>query len=249
MKILADTIDAMLNRLGTNFEQQGQFIGNLTHELRTPLSSLRMNIEAINLDPNANLEDYHNLSETAERALSRLEQLVEDLLLLAKGENEIAHEPIVIGVLVDEILEEIAPIAHDRKISLSMNGDIDSEIYGDPALLQCALSNLIKNSVLYNNSGGFVEVLIRHDNFKVIIEVRDNGIGIADNDQGKIFDRFYRCKNEQGENIPGKGLGLAIVKHIIDLHQGKIEVESKLGMGSTFRLYLFTTDVRNITLP
>ncbi len=238
VKVLADTIDAMLTRLSNNFERQGQFIGNLAHELRTPLSSLRMNIDALILDPEAKLEDYHKLADIAERALSRLEHLVEDLLLLAKGENEIAYGPIVIGVLIDEILEEMAPVARDHKISLSMNGDIDSEIYGDPALLQCAISNLIKNGVLYNHPGGFVEVVIHNDNNKVIVEVRDNGIGITNEDQSKIFERFYRVNKRQVDGIYGKGLGLAIVKHIVELHQGNIDVESELGAGSTFRISL-----------
>lgn len=238
VKILADTIDAMLDRLEMNFERQGQFIGNLTHELRTPLSSLRMNIEALILDPEARLEDYYMLAETAERALSRLEQLVEDLLLLAKGENEISHQPVVLGSLIDEILEELSPLAQEHNISLKMSGEIDSEINGDAVLLHSAILNLVKNGILYNHPGGFVEILIGNDETEVRVEVIDNGIGISPDVQTNIFERFYRANKGTLENIHGKGLGLSITKHIVELHKGSIDVESTLGIGSKFRIFL-----------
>jgi signal transduction histidine kinase len=243
VKVLADTIDSMLKRLDTNFERQGQFIGNLAHELRTPLSVLRINIEELNLDPETMIEEYQKLVETTERSLSRLEQLVEDMLLLAKGENEIVLQPVILGALIDEVLEELAPLAQERKISLNMSGDIDVVIMGDEVLLQSAISNLVENAVLYNRPGGYVEVIINEVTFNnekknVIIEVKDNGIGIADDDQAKIFERFYRANKGQSDRIVGKGLGLAILKHIVELHQGNIEVESKLGEGSTFRITL-----------
>ncbi len=238
VKVLADSFDAMLDRLDTNFERQGQFIGNLAHELRTPLSSLRMNIEALNLDAEASLEDYHKLAETAERSLSRLEQLVEDILLLAKGENEIAHQSIVMGAVIDEILEELSPLAQEHKISLKLGGEIEVEIMGDEVLLQIAISNLVKNGILYNHPGGIVETVIRREEKYAIIEVDDNGIGISNHDQEKIFERFYRANQSSENTIQGKGLGLAIVKHIIELHHGKIDVESELGVGSTFRVFL-----------
>jgi signal transduction histidine kinase len=238
VKTLADTIDAMLNRLDMNYERQGQFISNLAHELRTPISVIRMNIEELILDPEATIDEYHKLAETAERSLSRLEQLAEDILLLAKGETEISHQPVVLGVLIDEVIEELAPLALEHQISLNLDGEIEAEIIGDAILLQSAISNLVKNAILYNHPGGFVKTLIHSDGKWVVVEVNDNGIGILDADQAKIFDRFYRAKNEHEESVQGKGLGLAIVKHIVDLHQGRIEVNSKFGGGSTFRIYL-----------
>jgi signal transduction histidine kinase len=240
VKTLADTIDAMLNRLDLNYERQGQFISNLAHELRTPLSVIRMNIEELILDPEATMDEYHLLAETAERSLSRLERLSEDILLLAKGETEISHQPVVLGVLIDEVIEELAPLAQEHQISLNLDGEIEAEIIGDAVLLQSAILNMVKNGILYNHPGGFVKTFIYSDGKWVVVEVKDNGIGILDTDQAKIFDRFYRAKNEHEESVQGKGLGLAIVKHIVELHQGRIEVNSKLGGGSTFRIYLPT---------
>jgi signal transduction histidine kinase len=238
VKDLADAFDAMLDRLEANFERQGQFATNLAHELRTPLTSMRMNIEALKEDPGAVLQDYKELTDRAERALTRLEEMVEDLLLLAKGEKEIAHQPIVLGALLEEILDEAAPIAQEHSITLNMEGETDCEIWGDAVLLECAFSNLVENGIRYNHPGGFVEIFVRREAQQAVIEVRDNGIGIADDDQAKIFERFYRARQGPDSRYTGRGLGLAIVKHAVELHYGNVEVESKLGLGSTFCVFL-----------
>jgi len=238
VKTLADSFDVMLKRLENNFEDQDEFISNLAHELRTPLTSLRMNLEVLNTNPNASLREYKVFSETAERALNRIERLVEDLLLLAKGEKESDHKLIVLGVLFEEIIEELNPIAEDHHVRLKMNGDLELEVRGDPVLLNRAIANLIENGINYNHPGGFVEISSRKENNQVVIEIRDNGIGISNKQQTHIFERFYRVKENESNNHSGKGLGLDITAHIIGLHHGKISIESALGKGSTFKIYL-----------
>ncbi|MBE3036406.1 MAG: HAMP domain-containing protein, partial [Candidatus Atribacteria bacterium] len=238
VKDLADAFDSMLGRLEANFEQQSQFVSNLAHELRTPLTIMRMNVEILHSDPQASFEDYQELTITLEKSLTRLERLAQDLLLLTKGEKGIAYQTIFLGVLIEEILEELTPIAHENEINLKMSGEIDCEIRVDSILLQRALSNLVENGILYNHPGGFVEILCYKEVNQVVIEVCDNGIGIGENDQTHIFERFYRAKGVYTNNQNGKGLGLAITAHIIRLHQGCIEVESQLGVGTTFRVFL-----------
>ena len=237
IKTLADSFDRMLQRLQSNFEDQSEFISNLAHELRTPLTSLRMNLEVLNSNSQAKLEDYQDFSATAERSITRLERLVEDLLLLAKAEREIDCHPIILGVLFEEILEELAPIAERENIELTMSGDLELEIDGDPVLLNRAVANLIENGIHYNHPGGFVEVSAYKADNQVIIEIKDNGIGISESQQSHIFERFYRAE-AWTTNHNGKGLGLAITAHIIALHNGRIEIKSELGKGSTFRIYL-----------
>lgn len=236
VKTLADAFDLMLERLEDNFEKQSEFISNLAHELRTPLTSLRMNLEVLDSDPHASLEDYLNFSESAERALSRLERLVSDLLLLAKAEKEIDLQKIVLGVMFEDILEELKPIADLNNIELKMSGDLEIEVWGDPILLHRAFANLVENGIHYNNPGGFVEIISRGIGNQIIFEIRDNGIGISEKQQAHIFERFYRAGGTGGKNKDGKGLGLAITAHIINLHNGSIEVDSSLGNGSTFRV-------------
>jgi signal transduction histidine kinase len=237
IKTLADSFDRMLERLQINFEDQSEFISNLAHELRTPLTSLRMNLEVLNANSQASLEDYQDFSATAERSITRLERLVEDLLLLAKAEREIDCRPIILGVLFEDILEELAPIAEKEGISLKLGGAPELEVRGDPVLLNRALSNLIENGIHYNHPGGFVEISARKADNQVVIEVQDNGIGISESQQSHIFERFYRAEAGTA-NHNGKGLGLAITAHIIALHNGQIEIKSELGKGSVFRIYL-----------
>lgn len=240
VKILADAFDSMLQRLKENFDNQSEFISNLAHELRTPLTSLRMNLEVLNTDSGATLEDYQDFSAAAERSITRLERLVEDLLLLAKAEKEIDHHRIVLGVMFEDILEELKPIAAQNRILVKMSGDLELEVLGDPVLLHRAFENLVENGIHYNHPGGFVEISSRKKSDQIIIDIQDNGTGISEQQQTHIFERFYRGDAGR-KNNNGKGLGLAISAHIINLHNGKIKIESVIGKGSTFRIFLQTT--------
>lgn len=239
IKTLADSFDRMLQRLQTNFEDQGEFISNLAHELRTPLTSLRMNLEVLNSSPQTTLQNYQNFSATSERSITRLEHLVEDLLLLAKAEKEIDNHSIILGVLFEDIFEELAPIAGKENVELKMSGDLELEVNGDPVLLNRAVANLIENGIHYNHPGGFVKVSAFKAEHQVIIEIKDNGIGISESKQSHIFERFYRAEKGSA-NHNGKGLGLAITAHIIALHNGRIDIKSQLGKGSIFQIYLKT---------
>lgn len=237
IKTLADSFDRMLGRLQLNFEDQSEFISNLAHELRTPLTSLRMNLEVLNSNPQAKLEDYQTFSAIAGRSITRLEHLVEDLLLLAKAEKEIDRRPVVLGVLFEDILEELAPIAEKENIDLKMSGDLELTVSADAVLLHRALANLIENGLYYNHPGGFVEVSAQKTEHQVIIEVQDSGIGISKDQLAHIFERFYRAETRV-INHDGKGLGLAITAHIVALHNGRIEVKSEVGKGSVFTIFL-----------
>jgi len=238
VKMLADMIDSMLIRLDTNFKQQSHFVDNLAHELRTPLTSIRMNIEALESNPDASLTDYQILTRTEEKAVLRLEQLVEDLLLLAKGVKKIDYQSIMIGVLFEEIIDELSPISKENKITLKLDEEFDGEVRGDPVLLQRAITNLVKNGILYNHPGGYVILSSRSENDQVVIEIRDNGIGIPIEQQDLIFERFYRVKPYPENNKKGKGLGLSIAAHIINFHNGQIRLKSLPGEGSTFTVII-----------
>jgi heavy metal sensor kinase len=238
VKDLADAFDSMLERLEESFKQQSEFSSNLAHELRTPLTSMHMNVEMLRSDPQATLADYQNFAETLDKALVRLEYLVNDLLLLAKGEKEISSTPVVLGVMIEEIIEELSPLAQVHAVSMRITGDMDCEIWGDEILLHRAISNLVENSILYNRPQGIVEIRGVHQDHLMRIEIQDSGMGILPEDQERIFDRFYRSKSNGVNNKQGKGLGLAIAAHIVRLHQGHIEVESTLNVGSLFRIFL-----------
>ncbi len=238
LKELADAFNGMLARLERVFEQQGRFIADAAHELRTPLANLRTNLEVVQQDPHATLSDYKEMSNVLERAVSRLEKLVEDLLLLAKGETGIRTEPVEMEVLLNEIMQEIEPLARTHQIKTSLNITDQVIVLADTPLLSRAISNLLENGVRYNHPGGSVTVTVRRATSGVEICVEDTGIGIPLDAQPHIFERFYRVDRSRARDQGGSGLGLSIAAHVVQLHGGSIRLQSTPGVGSIFTIWL-----------
>lgn len=238
LKELADAFNGMLARLERAFEQQGRFIADAAHELRTPLTNLRTNLEVVQQDPLATLSDYKEMSSVLERAISRLEKLVEDLLLLAKGETEIRTEPVEVEVLLNEIMQETEPLARTHQIKTSLNITDQVVVLADPLLLSRAISNLLENGIRYNHPGGSVTVTVRCATSGVEICVEDTGIGIPLEAQPHIFERFYRVDRSRARDQGGSGLGLSIAAHVVLLHGGSIRLQSTPGVGSIFTIWL-----------
>lgn len=240
LKKLADAFDTMLDRLQEAFEQQSNFTVDAAHELRTPLSTLRTNLEVIQSDPKATVEDYREMAEAFERSLTRLEKLVEDLLLLAQGEAGINFEEIALGNLVEELLGELTPLAREKNVSLQFTGESEVIIRGDTALLRRAISNLIENGIYYNRPGGNVRIDLEQREKWVYLHITDTGAGIPPENLDRVFDRFYREDSSRSRRRGGAGLGLSIASHIIQLHGGQIQAESKSDFGSIFTVTLPT---------
>jgi len=240
LKELADAFNGMLLRLEKAFEQQNHFIADAAHELRTPLATLRTNLEVIQRDPDATLSDYKEMSSVLERALSRLEKLVEGLLLLAKGEKEIRTEPVEMEVLLGEIMQEIEQLARTHQVRISLDVRESLTVRADTPLLGRAISNLLENGIRYNRPGGSVTVTVQRALNGVEICVEDTGIGIPLDAQPHIFERFYRVDRSRAREQGGYGIGLSIVAHIVHLHGGHIQLQSTPGLGSIFTIWLPT---------
>jgi len=238
LKKLADAFDAMLDRLQQAFEQQSNFAADAAHELRTPLSTLRTNLEVIQSDPEATIDDYREMAEAFERSLPRLEKLVEDLLLLAQGETGINFEEVALGDLVEELLSELTPLAQEKNVLLQFTGESEVIIRCDIALLRRAISNMIENGIYYNRPGGNVRIVLEQREKWVYLCIVDTGVGIPPENLDLIFNRFYRGDSSRSCRKGGAGLGLSIAAHIIQLHGGQIQVESKPGFESTFTISL-----------
>lgn len=238
LKELADAFDAMLDRLERVFEQQGRFVADVAHELRTPLTTLRTNLEIVHADPNATLEDYREMATTLERALTWLERLVADLLLLAQEETEVVREEVALGPLLEDVLLDFKSLADEHQVTLRLGGEIEMLVRGDEPLLVRAFSNLIENGIRYNRLGGEVEVTLKQVDGWAVINVADTGVGISPEEQVHIFDRFYRVDRSRARHKGGTGLGLAIVTYLVQRHGGTVQVESTPGVGSTFTVRL-----------
>lgn len=235
---LADAFDQMLERLERSFEQQSRFVADAAHELRTPLASLRTNLEVVLSDPHAALADYRETASALEQALERLERLVEDLLLLARGGKDIRVEPVYLEVLISDVIQELRTLAQSHQVSLHYHIVDEVMLQADAPLLARAVSNLIENGIRYNHPGGSVTVTVHREANGVAVSVEDTGVGIPPEEKSHIFERFYRVDRSRARNQGGAGLGLSITAHIVQLHGGHIEVESTSGVGSTFTLCL-----------
>ena len=219
-------------------KMRSEFIANVSHELRTPLTSIKGFLETL-LD--GALEDTtiaKHFLQIMNSETERLTRLIDDLLSLSKIESkkvDFAPKPLVLADLVQKMNLLFKSRLEEKGLSLRINipGDLPM-VLADSDMISQVLINLLDNAIKYTPSGGKIELLARVKHPFVEVEVKDTGIGIPEESQKRIFERFYRVDKARSRELGGTGLGLAIVKHIIDLHMGKVWVESKVGEGSTF---------------
>lgn len=235
---LADTFDTMLGRLERTFELQSNFIGDVAHELRTPLTALRTTLEVVSTDQTATLEDYRQMAAAQERALIRLERLIADLLLLARGEQPLQQAAVELTPLLQEVFCDLEHTARTRAIDLQLQSEREVIVSGDALLLTRVFSNLIENGIHYNQAGGSVTAVVDSQDNQAIVSISDSGVGIAPEKQAAIFERFYRIDASRARHTGGSGLGLSIVQTIVQQHGGSVTVQSQPRRGSTFTVSL-----------
>jgi len=217
---------------------KSKFVSDVSHELRTPVSNLRLYVDL--LDHGKPEKRDHYLLTLREQS-QRLARLVEDILDLSRLERETDRAPddwVDLNRVVDSVVTAHQPRSEAAGLALTFEPADDlPAVRGDGNQLAQVTTNLIANAIAYTPSGE-VRVRTRRLAGEVCLEVRDTGIGIVEEDLPHLFERFYRGRRPNHADIPGTGLGLSIVKEIVNLHQGRIEVESEAGVGSTFRVWL-----------
>lgn len=231
---LAGAFDAMLDRLEAAFERQSRFVADAAHELRTPLTTLRVSLDVVRADSNTTIEDYRAMSVTLKRALIRLQQLVDDLLLLASEEPTFQKVAVAVEPILEEVLHDLKSLADEHSVTVTLTGNDELMVEGDSSLLARVFHNLIENGIRYNRQGGEVTVNVLGEDNWTVVTVADTGSGIPAEDRSRIFDRFYRRDASRSRNGGGAGLGLSIARHIVELHGGELEVQSVVGNGSMF---------------
>jgi len=218
------------------------YIGNVAHELKTPLFSIQGYIENILDDPEIDTTTLRSFLKKANKNAARLGQIVNDLDSITKFESgvlNIQKNPFDLAALVSEVIEELEIQAANKEISLFLQGkNSDIMVIGDRDRIAQVLINLGFNSIRYGKQGGTTNYKLSDTGEKIIVEVIDNGIGIPLQHQNRIFERFYRVDTHRNRETGGSGLGLSICKHIIDAHGEKIEVISTEGAGSVFSFAL-----------
>ena len=224
------------------------FIGNLAHELKTPIFTSQSYILTLLDGAYKNKNVNKKYLKIAGKAIDRLNLIVKDLDLITKletGESNLKKSNFNIFQLIENVIEMLEISASKKKIKLVVDSSPDQsvQVNADKEKIEQVLTNLIENSIKYGKESGTTEIVVQEviEN-KLIIRVTDNGIGVEKKNLERLFERFYRVDQTGNRSTGGSGLGLAIVKHIIDAHDEKIFIESELGVGSEFS---FTLDQAN----
>ncbi|TDJ50796.1 MAG: heavy metal sensor histidine kinase [Nitrospina sp.] len=235
---LARTFNEMMNRLEKSFAQVRQFSGDASHELRTPLTVLKGQSELVLSKPRSKAEYQEVLASNLEE-INYMSRVLEDLLVLSKGdEGEVAleKEPVELGSIVEEVSRQGEIFADEKEVKIILAYLEPVTILGDAHRLKQMVWILLHNAVKFTPSGGEIKITLQDLDDTVYFTIRDTGIGIPEQDLPKIFDRFYRVDKARSRMDGGSGLGLSICKHIVDRHHGTVDVESKLGEGTKFKI-------------
>ena len=237
---LAEAFNAMLDRLQKASESQRSFVDSAAHELQTPLTVLRGNLE-VSLQKMRTAEEYREALITNLEQVERLMALTKSLLTLARFAGDrppVRLAPLALEPMLRDLIEDLVPLADDRMIRLTLECEPVLPVQGDAQKLKQLIINLLDNAMRYTDPGGAVAVRLSGTPDEVCIAVQDTGQGIEAAHLPHLFERFYRVDHSRTRDVGGTGLGLSIVKEIADSHKGSIQVESEVGKGSTFTLAL-----------
>ena len=215
-----------------------EFVSNVSHELKTPLTSMKVLADSLNsMGEGAPVELYRDFMHDITHEIDRETKIINDLLSLVRMDKSGATMNIEsknINEMLESLLKRLGPIAEKQGVELVLESfrPVTAEI--DEVKLSLGIMNLIENGIKYNKAGGYVHVTLNADHQYFYISVEDNGMGIPADSVDRIFERFYRVDKSHSREIGGTGLGLSITKNAIDMHHGEIKVHSILGEGTTF---------------
>jgi signal transduction histidine kinase len=235
--LLADAFNNMNDKLEQVDKTREEFVSNVSHELKTPLSSMKVLSESILLQDGVPVEMYREFLQDINSEVDRMTSIVNDLLNLVKLDQR--DKPLNIKLteinkMIEDIMRRLYPLAEKKGVELICEEIRKVIISADEMKLSLAISNLVENGIKYTQNGGTVKVTIDADHQNAFITVTDTGIGIAEDEQGKIFTRFYRVDKTRDRDTGGTGLGLSITHSTVLLHNGAIRLTSKEGEGTTF---------------
>lgn len=246
-KKISSAVSQTIRKLKALDKSRQEFVSNVSHELKTPITSIRVLADSLMSMENVPVELYQEFMQDISDEIDRESKIIDDLLSLVKMNKSAAAMNIAqvsINGLLELILKRLRPIAQKRNIELILESirEVTAEV--DEVKLSLALNNLVENAVKYNIADGWVRVTLDADHKYFYVKVSDSGIGIPEEFQEQIFERFYRVDKARSRETGGTGLGLAITKNVILMHQGIIKVESKEGEGTTFSVRIPLTYIK-----
>ena len=239
---LAATLNEMIGRLEKAFQRQKQFTSDASHELRTPLAVIEAE-STLALQKERPPSDYRQSLEIVSRGARQMSSLIDQLLTLARadaGKEQWNFAEVELGKLITNLSIDVEVLCQEKGLSFQLGQTQDLVVKGDEARLRELFMNLLDNAIRYTSAPGTISLSLRREGQMAVVAITDTGIGIPAEDIPFIFERFYRVdkSRSRAEGDSGLGLGLAICRHIVEAHGGKMEVESQVGAGSTFSVWL-----------
>ena len=238
---ITDAFNQMLRRIRALDNSRQEFVSNVSHELKTPLTSMKVLADSLNGQDNVPIEIYREFMSDITQEIDRENSIIQDLLTMVRMDRtavDLNIEKTEIGELLAQVIQRLKPIADKKNIELILDAPKKVMAEVDVTKLSLAFSNLIENGIKYNVDKGWVRVTLSSDKKYFYVNVADCGLGIAEDQIDHIFERFYRGDKSHSTTIEGTGLGLAITKNAIAMHRGIIKVQSKVGEGTTFMVRL-----------
>lgn len=236
--VLSQNINHLLDRIEQAIEREKQFTSDASHELRTPLAVIKGTMEVLIRKPR-NQQEYEDKINFCISEVDRLNHMVDQLLLLARFENQkqnIKNDSVYLNAILLDILARYSEKIKNKKLTINTNFSKDYSITSDNYLVNIIISNLVSNAIKYTNSEGEISLLLFDTENSIQFTIIDNGIGIATSDVAKVFQSFYRSDSSSHTTIKGTGLGLSIVKRLCDLLKIEITIESELQVGTIINL-------------
>ncbi|MDF2538772.1 MAG: hypothetical protein K0S76_1793 [Herbinix sp.] len=236
---ISDSFNHMINRMQKLESSRQEFVSNVSHELKTPITSIKVLADSLLMQEDTPVELYREFLIDITDEIERENKIINDLLSLVKLDKtagDMNINGININDLMEQILKRLSPIAKRNNIELIYESFRSVVAEVDEVKLSLALTNLIENAIKYNVSDGWVRVSLNADHKYFFVKIADSGIGIPEEAQDYIFERFYRVDKARSRETGGTGLGLAITKNVIQMHRGAIKVYSKEGEGTTFNV-------------
>lgn len=236
-ELIVDTFNQILSRMKVLDDSRQEFVSNVSHELKTPITSMKVLADSLIMQDNLPIEIYQEFMLDIAAEVERENKIINDLLSLVRMDRKSADlniEAIHINDLLELIMKRLRPIANQKNITLEYESIRPVTADVDEVKLTLGLSNLVENAIKYNKEEGWVKVILDADHQFFTVAVEDSGVGIAEEEIEHIFERFYRVDKSHSREIGGTGLGLSLTRSAILMHRGAIKVTSQLGEGTTF---------------
>jgi signal transduction histidine kinase len=243
LSTLATAFNELSERFTVIEKQRTEFVSNASHELKTPLSSIKLMADSIIQTPDIDMDYVREFLTDMNEEVERLNRIVNKLLYITKLDTLTetmsgSLELINLKDVVTGTHKNLLPIAEMEEKELVVNAKEDILIMANKDILWQAVYNIADNALKYTGDEGRVEISLVKEKKRAVISVKDNGVGISSEDVNRIFDRFYRVDKARSRETGGTGLGLSIAQSAVEFHNGAIEVESTPGEGSEFKIIL-----------